>query len=88
MPGANCSLPECSTSRTEKHKGISIFKIPRREGDFYKSWQKSILNVVTQYRVVDKSLKERIDNNNNIFICEKHFTIGDIEFTSKFFYFS
>ena len=50
MPGANCTFPGCHVTRTKKHKRISIFQIPTRNGESYSGWRKSILNVLTKYR--------------------------------------
>lgn len=82
MPGANCSIPGCTVSRTEKHKGIGIFKVTTRTDEFYSTWRKNILDVIRRYRVEDKGFKKQIDSGN-VFVCERHFPPEDIEFTSK-----
>jgi hypothetical protein len=83
MPGANCSIPECTVSRTDKHKGIGIFKVPTRKDDFYSTWRKNILDVIRRYRIVDKSFKNQI-LSGNVYVCERHFPVEAIEFTSKY----
>ena len=50
MPGDNCAFPGCGVCRCPKYDGISIFKIPMRQDEFYSSWKKQILNVLYQYR--------------------------------------
>ena len=82
MAGANCAFPQCTVSRTAKYKGIGIFQIPMRQDDFHKNWRKEIVNVVSRFRVMDKTLKERV-LNGKVYVCERHFIDTDIEFTSK-----
>ena len=82
MPGANCVFPGCTVSRTDKHKDIGIFRVPTRKDEFYSEWRKNLINVITRYREVDKALKDQI-NAGNLYICERHFSSGDIELTSK-----
>eukprot|EP00794_Sanderia_malayensis_P001236 gene1236-1360_t len=77
MPGANCSIYDCSTARG--HKGISIFKVPGEDDEFSKKWRSQLINIVTKDRVIDKSLRKQIDNRS-IHICEQHFTPDQINF--------
>lgn len=87
MPGKNCSIFGCPTSR--RNKGVSIFKLPGRKpvreltDDEQLDWRQKCLNVVTRDRIVDKALKLRIAEGN-IFICEKHFQEEDIESGNSF----
>ena len=60
MPGANCAIFGCGTSRKQK---ISIFA----KGEFYKKWNRDILNIITWDRVVDEKLKKLI-HENKLFI--------------------
>ena len=83
MPGANCAFPGCSTSRYLKYKGISIFKLPSREGEFYMKWKNNILAVLSQYREKDNNLKQNI-LAGNVSFCEQHFAKEDIEYTRKY----
>ena len=70
MPGANCAIFGCGTSRKQK---ISIFKLPNpAKGEFYKKWNRATLNIITRDRVVDEKLKKLI-HENKLFICERHF---------------
>ena len=70
MPGANCSIFGCSTSR--KSKGCGIFKLPAPSNEFNKKWKDDILNIITKIRVADESLKRKIADNT-VHIWEKHF---------------
>lgn len=70
MPGANCSIYGCGTSR--KHVGISIFKIPTKDDELSKKTREAWVRLVTRDREVDASLRKQI-HENNIHICEKHF---------------
>ena len=58
MPGANCAFPDCTVSRTAKHKGIGIFQIPARKDEFYIKWRKDLVDTLSTFRVIDKTLKE------------------------------
>ena len=72
MPGANCSIAVCITSR--KHKEISIFKIPKAKSGVPENmkWREDLINVITRDRVIDSDFKRQI-NENRLHICEKHF---------------
>ena len=69
MPGANCAIFGCSTSR--KHK-ISIFRVPTKDDEWSKEWRRKIVAVITRDRVVDSNLKRQIDNKA-LYVCEKHY---------------
>ncbi len=76
MPGANCALFGCSTSRKSS---LSLFKIPfpgRSDGDETKALKvtarREWLRVVLRTREMTPDLKKRIDENN-LFLCERHF---------------
>jgi len=86
MPGGNsCAFPQCTVSQSKKHEGISLFKIPQKECDI--KWKLEIVAVLKKYRVIDQSLKKRIENGK-VFICERHYEVRDIEYTSKSILFS
>ena len=70
MPGANCSIFGCSTSRSKT--GIGIFKVPLPTTDFNKKWRQELIAIITKDRVVDASLKRQIETNT-LHICERHF---------------
>ena len=72
MPGANCSIFDCSTSR--RHKDISIFKLPAPGTDPVKEkWRKQLINVITKDCVIGASLQRQI-SKNTLCICERHFS--------------
>ena len=80
MPGANCSIYGCGTSRGRKnYEGVSIFKIPgtkpfqNNTQEQQLQWRKEFLSCVTKDRVVDAGLADQI-SKDNIYICEKHFS--------------
>ena len=81
MLGANYAFPECTSSRTAKYHGIGIFQIPMRDDDFHFNWRNNIVPVLGRYRVMGKAVRERI-LTGKIYICERHFKTGDIEFTN------
>ena len=71
MPGANCSIYNCCTSR--RHSGLGIFKLPAPKDEFHKKWREQLLNIVTRDRVVDAVLQKQIDKDS-VHICERHFS--------------
>ena len=71
MPGENCSIFGCSTSR--RNKDLGIFKVPLPNSDVNKKWRSELINIITKDRVVDDALKKRIAITN-LFICERHFS--------------
>ena len=78
MPGANCSVFGCTTSRRKKYKGVSIFKLPSSsKSPSNKKWRNEILNIITKDRVIDDNFKKQIESGN-IFICEKHFSCDQL----------
>ena len=70
MPGANYSIFGCSTSR--KSKGISIFRVPTGDDEYSSQWREKIVNIITRDRVIDDSLKKRIENRTQ-HTCELHY---------------
>ena len=81
MPGANCCLPQCGTSR--RTKGCGIFKLPQRKDEFYQKWNEKMLQIIKKYRVEDENFKIQV-KNGSVYICERHFLPEDIELTSKY----
>ena len=63
MPGANCSIFGCSTSR--KTLGIAIFRVPTGNDEWSTKWRNKI--------VVDKDLKRQIESRT-LHTCELHYT--------------
>ena len=70
MPGANCAIFGCNTSRI--HKGISIFKVPKSVDDYSKKWKENVISVITRDRVIDQSLRRQIETDK-LYVCEKHY---------------
>ncbi|XP_057304847.1 uncharacterized protein LOC130644899 [Hydractinia symbiolongicarpus] len=70
MPGANCCIVGCGSSR--RLGGIGIFKVPKVINENYKKWREDWLNVVMKSRVVDQLFKKQIENDT-VYTCEKHF---------------
>ena len=81
MPGANCSIYGCGTSR--KHVGVSIFRIPTKDDELSKKTRDAWVRVVCRDREIDASLRNQI-SQRTIHICEKHFEKNLIE-TCKFY---
>ena len=54
MPGENCAISDCKTSRRDK--GVAFFKIPKEKNEFTKKWASELINIVTKDRVVDAVL--------------------------------
>ena len=82
MPGANCALPQCGTTRREKYESVGIFQVSQRTSERYVAWKKAVYDVVSKYREEDRAFKKQIEAGN-VWICEKHYKPEDIEFTSK-----
>ena len=70
MPGANCSVFGCGTSR--KHVGVGIFRIPSEQDELFKKTRAAWINVITKDRIVEENLRRQI-NSGNLYVCEKHF---------------
>ena len=70
MPGANCSIFGCTTSRYTK--GLAVLKVPGGDDEYNKSWREKLVNIVTKDRVVTPGLREQIQKRT-IHICERHF---------------
>ena len=77
--GNICCIPECNTT-SRKDKGVGLFKPTNLTGDYYKNWNNQIYSVILKYRVDDKKFKE-LREKRKIYVCEKHYTKDDIEFT-------
>ncbi len=76
MPGANCSIFGCGSSR--KHTGVGIFRIPSGKDEVSTATREAWLKVITRDRVVDKSLRRQIDAGE-LYVCEKHFKTEEID---------
>ena len=62
MPGDNCKIPGCSTSRAT----------PKKDDEYNVNWRKNIVDMITKIRVVDASLKRQIERKS-LHFCEKHY---------------
>ncbi len=76
MPGANCSIYGCGTSR--KHAGIGIFRIPTKVDELSTKTRDAWVRLVTRDREIDTSLRNQIEQRT-IRICERHFEKDLIE---------
>ena len=86
MPGKNCAFPQCSVSQAPKFGGLKLFQIPTRKNEFYSKWRKKLVESISKFRAVDGAFRERV-LAGKVYICERHFSEEDLEFTSKLFYF-
>ena len=59
MPGANCSIYGCGTTR--KRTGISIFRIPAKDDDLSTKTREAWVRIVTRDREIDSSLRKQIE---------------------------
>ena len=82
MPGVNCSVKGCSTSR--RTKGISIFKIPKASNVTQEEWRNEMVSVITRDREIDQDLRRKI-KEDRLHICEKHFNKDDMYHCKHFF---
>ena len=55
MPGDNCAVFGCGTSR--RIKGIGIWKLPAPRNAEYKKWRDDWLNELTKSREIDKDFE-------------------------------
>ena len=70
MPGDNCAIPGCSTSRATT--GVALLGMPKNDDDYNVNWRKNIADMITKIRVVNASLKRKIEMKSLRF-CEKHY---------------
>ena len=54
MPGDNCEIPGCSTSRAT----------PKKDDEYNVNWRKNIVDMITKIRVVDATLKRQIERKS------------------------
>ena len=76
MPGANCAIFGCSTSR--KTLGIGIFKLPSGNSEESARIGEEWIKVVCRNRKVHADLKRQI-KEGRIHICQRHFEDGVIQ---------
>ena len=60
MPGDNCAIPGCSTSRATP--GVALLGMPGNndECEYNVNWRKSIVDMITKIRVVDATILGKI----------------------------
>ena len=85
LPGANCSIYGCRTSR--KHFGVSIFRIPTKDDDLSTKIREALARLVTKDagREIDASLRNQIAQQT-VHVCERHFEKHLIETCKLFSY--
>ena len=76
MPGENCAVFGCGSSR--RKKGIGIWKLPKAKDESYAKCRDEWLGEIKKTRDLDQSFKELI-KNDRVFTCEKHFAAEDVE---------
>ena len=72
------------TGTNRRHKGTSIFKIPSKKKKDSAEWRTKLLGKILKDREVDGDLKDRIEKDKPIYICEKHFEKDDIDTCKAF----
>ena len=61
MPGDNCAVLGCETSR--RTEGVGIFKLPALKNEEYKTWRAQWLSELTKTRVIDTDFRSQVDND-------------------------
>ena len=69
MPGDNCAIPGCSTSRATP--GVALLGMPKNDDEYNVNWRKNIVDMITKIRVVVASLNGEIERKS-LYFCEKH----------------
>ena len=80
MGGCNCWVPGCGLSRDTPN--TYFWKLPCTRHPDDVRWRKSMEDMIRRYRVVDKSLSDRLASGK-IFTCEHHFKEEDFEYTPR-----
>ena len=68
MPGENCCIVGCGSSR--RTKSLGIFKLPAESVN--PEWRKKWLNEITKTREMDTNFKAQL-KRDSIYTCERHF---------------
>ena len=76
MPGANCSIYGCSTSR--RNTEIGIFKVPKAIDAEAKNIRDKWIAIIERNRQEDPAFKLQKERDT-LHICELHFAPEDIE---------
>ena len=75
MPGENCAIFGCLTSR--RNVGMTFSEVPKESDDFKKKWDSEMfINVITKDRFRDSKLQDKINDKEHkkMWICERHFS--------------
>ena len=70
MPGDNCTIPGCCTSRATL--GVALLGMPKNDDEYNVNQRKNIDDMITKIRVVDASLKRQFERKS-LHFCEKHY---------------
>ena len=70
MPGDNCAIPGCSTSRATPD--VALLGMPNNDDEYNVNWRKNIVDMIAKIRVVDASLKRQIERKS-LHFCEKNY---------------
>ena len=70
IPGDNCSILSCSTSRATP--GVALFGMLKNDDEYNVNWGKSIVDMITKIRVVDASFNRQIEKKS-LHFCKKHY---------------
>ena len=71
MPGYNCAIPGCSTSRAALI--VALLGMPKNDDEYNVNWRKNIVDMITKIQVVYASLKGQIERKS-LHFCEKHYS--------------
>ena len=84
MPGANCSIFGCGTSR--RNTGVGIFRLPSGKDENSRQTRDEWIEVITRDRVVDANFCNIIEAGN-VYVCEIHFKKEEIECREYYLFF-
>ena len=80
LQGGNiCCITGCHTT-SRRNKGVGLFKPTNIKNEYHKEWRTKIDQIILRTRTPDAKYRELVEKKK-IFICEKHYQPGDIEFT-------
>ena len=75
MPGDNCCINNCGSSR--RKKGIGLFSLPSDKKEHYREWREKWLAVILKYREPDDNFKNLL-KKNKLFTCELRYKPEEI----------
>ena len=79
-----CAFPGCPVKNTDEFRDVRLFQVPKRTDEFYTTWRKKFVDVLTLYRDLDIQRKNDIlACKVTVWICENHFHPNDIELTKS-----